>query len=655
MHVRAPEESTPRGGPPRALRIFLSAAVGAQLLGTLIPGPALWGAGHLAYLPLPRLAAVLWSFSLLFLLWSPLAVSVGPWLVRRVEPVVTGPRWLAFGVVPLVGMAVGWVARDRTHLLGDGILVTDLLAKGALTHGLDALGYHLQARIAALAQATTFAGAARAAAVTSTLSGGLFLAAAAWAARRLARQPGEALTLWILVVLAASSQLYLGYVECYAPMTVCVLLFAASWQLQQRGQVAPAVPAAWLAFALVWHPTALFVSPLLVAAVVWPSDGASATLPRRAWRLGWPLVVLVAAAVAWQLAGGGKFADAGDLLRGGPGRWLLNRWDGPRGFADGRLWKDVANLVLLVAPVPLALLVAGRSWRPPGAGRGAVEFALLGLLVPVLLLHFKLGLVRDWDLLAAPAVAMAIVAFAVWTERRPRAVVPSLGLVLAAAVGLAAPWFAVNAVTAAALRRLPAVTADLPAYPRAMALIDLGRWYREAGDLDGAREAYRLAVAANPDQASAQLLYGQVLVQRGEIAAAAAPLRRASDLAPDDGLALAMLLRAELALERPEAALAAARKLAGRPEEDAYLAAMHGVLAEHVGESREAVEAYVRAVRLDPARLDVMRRIGDLELAAGRGPRAAYAYQRVLDQAPADSTARVGLARARQLAPGTTR
>jgi tetratricopeptide (TPR) repeat protein len=260
-------------------------------------------------------------------------------------------------------------------------------------------------------------------------------------------------------------------------------------------------------------------------------------------------------------------------------------------------------------------------------------------------------MVRDWDLLAGPMVLVAVAAFAAWTARvaSPRPVVPIVGLVAMAALGGALPWFAVNGVTTAALRRLPAVTADLPGYPHAMALVDLGRWYRENRDLDGAREAYRAAAEASPGHTAIQLLYGQVLFHRGEHEAALAPLQRAYALDPGNGLALKMLVLTYSLLDRPEETLAAARKLAGRPEEDADIAGLHGLLAEKAGQADEAFEAYMRAVQLDPSRLDMLQRIGSLELSRDRGAQAEYVFRRILVRTPADQMARLGLATALRL------
>ena len=97
-------------------------------------------------------------------------------------------------------------------------------------------------------------------AVASTVTGMFYLAAAAWSARRLGRQPGERLLLYALLAGAAAWQLYAGYVECYAQLAVCLLLFATTLLQHERGEATLTLPAIWFAAALFWHLNALFLA-----------------------------------------------------------------------------------------------------------------------------------------------------------------------------------------------------------------------------------------------------------------------------------------------------------------------------------------------------------------------------------------------------------
>ena len=56
-------------------------------------------------------------------------------------------RVLTFGVLPVCGAVVGWLLRDRVHILGDGLTLSGMLAIDRLFHGFDLMTYHLAARL----------------------------------------------------------------------------------------------------------------------------------------------------------------------------------------------------------------------------------------------------------------------------------------------------------------------------------------------------------------------------------------------------------------------------------------------------------------------------------------------------------------------------
>jgi Flp pilus assembly protein TadD len=260
-----------------------------------------------------------------------------------------------------------------------------------------------------------------------------------------------------------------------------------------------------------------------------------------------------------------------------------------------------------------------------------------------LLLNMKLGVVRDWDLLAAHASVVTLAAFAASRA----AALPSavIGVVWLASVGLNLPWFVVNVVPDAARSRLVAVTADLPAYPRALAFEDLGQQARDTGDLERSVEAYRMAAVACPQHARFHVLHGQALFRLSEYQLAIGPLRHALSLDPDNLLTHRMLLMSLTRLQRPEAALPHARALAGTHQEDWQVARAHGALAEQVGTPDEAMEAYLRAWKLAPERTELAVRSGELGLVAGRVEWAEQVFRRVLARDPGHGQARLGLAR----------
>ncbi len=499
MPTRHDPATSPEPGFGRVLRPGLSLLLLASAVAGLWPGAATWGLSFLPFVPtLPAWMSVAWPLLLAVLLWTPLSRRLGRLLLDRVEPLILGRAWVADGVLPLVGVGLAWWLRARTPLLGDGVLLTNLLGEGTRHHGFDFMAFHLHARLVQALGVATTAGAQQLLAATSLLTGGLFLAAAAWSSRALARRRGDGVLLYGLLVLAAPWQLFLGYAECYAQLAVCLLLAMVALLREREGDGRLLTASLWYAAAVFWHLNALFLAPLLLWAAL--AGGAeSGSRGRRLLTVGLPpLAAIALGAVLLLSAGPASTVLADDFLAPQAGRRLLNGLGGERGLVDWRLWKDVLNLALLLVPVPVVMLVIRRTaWRQPPARVFVVGGAWLGAVA--LLLNLKLGVVRDWDLLAGQAVVVTLAAFA--GSRASSLSAAAVGMVWLAGFGLSLPWFVVNAVPDAARARLIAVTADLPAYPRGLALEDLGRQARDTGDLDGAVEAYRLAAAACPQLA----------------------------------------------------------------------------------------------------------------------------------------------------------
>jgi len=638
-----PDPATSRApGIARVVRLCVSLPLLAAAVAGVWPGALTWGASFLPFLPgSPSWLAVAWPLLILFLVWTPMSGRLGNLLTGRLEPAILGRPLIAFGLIPVLGMLAAWLLRARTPLLGDGVLLVNLLGDGVRHHGFDFMAYHLHARLAQFLGLSTAAQAQQMLAATSVLTGGLYLAAAAWSARVLVRRPGDGVLLFGLLVLAAPWQLFLGYAECYAQLAVCLLLAMVSLLREREGHGRLVTASLWYAAALFWHLNALFLAPLMLGVALAGGDGR--TRWRRLATVGLPsLGALSVGALLLLTAGDPRTVLVDDFLAPQAGRRLLNALGGDRGLVDWRLWKDLLNLALLLVAVPLALLLSARvSGRRPATS--SLAWGGVGIGVVALLLNMKLGVVRDWDLLAAHASVVTLAAFA--ASRAAALPAALIGVVWLASVGLNLPWFVVNAVPDAARSRLVAVTVDLPAYPRALALEDLGQQARDAGDLERSVEAYRMAAEACPLHARFHVLHGQAQFRRGEYRLAVGPLRHALSLDPDNLLTHRMLLMSLTRLQRPEAALPHARALAGTHQEDWQVARAHGALAEQVGTPDEAMEAYLRAWKLAPERTELAVRSGELGLVAGRVEWAEQVFRRVLARDPGHGQARLGLAR----------
>lgn len=645
----------------RPLRLLLTGLLLLQLAGSFLPAPWLWGINHLAWSPLP--VKLLVPLTGLVLVWTPLGRRLGHWLTDRTEPFLLESRRAAYFAVPIWGAGTFWLLRDRTHLLGDGRLLVELIHQGVRFHGFDLMGYHLHAQLYRLLGLQSEAAAYNLIGGVSAVTGAAWLATAAWTARALGADRATRVLIYGLLVCYAPLQLFMGYVEAYAQLAVALLAFTAALVLHYRGRFALwGVAAIWSA-GLFFHLNALLLAPLLAAAVIWPSPAA----PRAWWRrllavTGPPLVALALVAALYQAGGYGRGRFADDFGALGHGAAILVPMRGPDGLVSWQHWKDVANLLLLLVPLPAVLLIAARAHDPAQtprpAGRndtlplaagtasrllqaGWVWFVLLASL-----LHMKLGIVRDWDLLAPHAAVPVLAALVAGAARRAAPTANLIGPVIAVAAIVTVPWFTLNNSEPRALARIVAVSGDLAPFPRGLLHSQLGRYHRERGAFATARDHYREAVRVCPANARFHAAYGQLLFNAGDYRAAETAFGRAVAADSSYAYGLKMAVLTGMALEQYGAVLPLARRLAAHPDRDAEGAAAHGLIAEQQGLYDEAVTAYLQAVRLDSARVDLLDRIGGLELAQGRFGRAEFAFGTLLEKRPESVAARIGLANA---------
>ncbi len=170
------------------------------------------------------------------------------------------------------------------------------------------------------------------------------------------------------------------------------------------------------------------------------------------------------------------------------------------------------------------------------------------------------------------------------------------------------------------------------------------------GQLDAALGEYAEVLRRQPDDALALYNVGTLHLKRGEDEEALAHLRRAVDLAPDLADAQYNLAAVLDRLGRLEAAAEAAGRAVDLDPQDAGARLLHANLTGRLGRYREAEDELRRLLREDPQNGDAMMSLGTLLARTDRGDEAVEVWGAVLAlDLPTDVRAGAALAVAGQL------
>lgn len=135
------------------------------------------------------------------------------------------------------------------------------------------------------------------------------------------------------------------------------------------------------------------------------------------------------------------------------------------------------------------------------------------------------------------------------------------------------------------------------------ALIRMGDFARQRGDLASAVSMFRQAHAANPQLVDPLIHLGGALAEGGELEQSAGAFRSALSLEPDNVMALRGLGNAQIGLGQPAAALDELQAALAYGEDPNLLSSI-GVAQDQLGRHAEARSSYGRALALAPGDLD---------------------------------------------------
>lgn len=544
---------------------------------------------------------------------------------RRVLP-------LLVGLLVAVG-GLFWSLSTATHLLGDGILLGEGASGGAAFHATDGMDYLLHRLAWQLLARAGVQGAAFGVYVWgSYLAGLLGVLTAVLLLRRAGLSVAARTLILLLWLLSPASLLFCGYVESYGFLAVALLGFLWSGAMLSRGEASPWLPGVFFGAALLLHSMALLALPGFLWLLL-----RRGPEPHRRGRLGLWIPALLLPALA-MLAHAALGYDAGrltsDLLANPDRRSILVPLWGDHGLLSVAHWRDMANWVVLVIPVPAWLVLSRwnelrRRLREPDIAFLCVHG--LGVAVAFVLLDRKIGAARDWDLFAPHVAGVVWLAVRLRepdlaTECRGQGW-PSLRFAAAwVALLLAWPWFAVNADRDASIDRFIDVRAGFAPYARAYASQDVAKHFRDAGDWKRAVSFYEDAVRAFPRGARFHALLAEGYLAQGREVEARGQRDEVLALAPgfyDEKARRAVLRRDH------RTALELYRSIVQRaPDAHAAWGGL-GFAAFRSGQLEEALAAFSRASALaDVAEYDYYA--GVVSASLGRWDEAVARFRRSL-------------------------
>jgi Flp pilus assembly protein TadD len=246
-------------------------------------------------------------------------------------------------------------------------------------------------------------------------------------------------------------------------------------------------------------------------------------------------VALVTAAglVAVQLAAGLYGAEAPATRVVVAARKLLAPQAAAFRLPSARTLGDVWSQFVIVGPLSLPLVAAifallrGPRFRNRRSG-AFLGLAALTFSMPVFLVGgWGIGPARDWDIFAAPAVAVALCGVVLVAEGAGALRRPLLVALAAASLFHTAPWIALNTSRERTMIRV----AELP-LGKGRSPMMLGTHFLNAGELDQAERWYRASLAADSLNVNSQSGLGLALARQGRYAEALPPMEAAVRWSP---------------------------------------------------------------------------------------------------------------------------
>jgi tetratricopeptide (TPR) repeat protein len=479
---------------PRKVISYLAVLITGLIWVTaaLFPQDRLWGVSHLAYLTTKYFVL---DIALIILFISILVGNIQMRRIQRIYKSIASwwkqqPQILRFILTAVCALLLFWEFRDRTKLLGDGILrIGDLAGLGLdklfSTSAAEPLDYLIHYTIYKYICLPLGLDATFCYEIISYLAGLIYL----WAAWSISQQlKGRNVSfqfIFIYLLGWGGIQMFFGYAEEYGLAASVLLLFinyAIRYIYKGKGIISVAI-----IFII-----GFFLHNLLL--ILFPSI---AFLLFREYKVNKKraLAILISTIlpIAIWLAVSYSKKESGAFLLPGSGTetgYLL--WSGAH-------LLDMLNEIFLIIPAFLIMITLQTNFRKFDDNSNrlslAIGLASLSALAVLIVVDPQLGMARDWDLFALPLLALNIALFlrVNWSD-----VSPLLKSVIAfVMIGFTFLMVQINADQNLAIKRYENI---LPLdYARGRYGYDrLGFYFVSHGQLSDAEIAYQESIRIKP-------------------------------------------------------------------------------------------------------------------------------------------------------------
>ena len=412
------EEKSPSTKPFLKLDLFIAFLCGllilAHFVASFFPKSRLWGINHLAYFPLwVRLIITLLGLSVL-VPWVNQRINLAfRCLLDFVRKSFSSRRHLWYLIFSFLSMAIFYLLKDRTHFLGDGAQVINLLDKGKLdikwTEPLEALTHLYLYRFLNLFLKVN---AETVYASLSIFSGAVFVYLLFLFSELLGEDEEGGFFAFVLIGTLGAIQLFFGYAEHYTLfyLFISAYLYFSLLFLKKKSGFIPVLIAFLLS--VFSHFSAFYLFPSLLF-LLWTGFEFKPKKNRNNFR--------------WLISALSLLALSGFTIFYLENKWILGQvfvplYPGNYYAPDYTIFSlshfvDLFSLQLLLSPVGIVLSLTfflGMSRAIKGIFSLKDKLSLFLILVALFQLGYNfilnpgLGMARDWDLFSATALGYTI-------------------------------------------------------------------------------------------------------------------------------------------------------------------------------------------------------------------------------------------------------